>query len=299
MKRRGFTLIELLVVVAIIALLIAILLPSLGKARELSNRSVCAANVRGIGQSMAVYAKDNNDQYPIVCSTGSYALTGGGNNGTSTSVDSLLSSINPGLYSRQSASITQNMWVLVLTGQVAPKQYLCKSDPATTVTAVANYGGSYRSNFNDGVGNSGTAAAELSYSYSFAYPWTQNGPVGGWWRDTTDAGLPLISDMAPMGTSGTSGTNTPTPTDKQSNSFNHQRDGQNVGFGDSHAEFARRPDCGQSADNLFTTNAGITNPNGSAFTGASVPRIGTGGIPGAYDVCVCPVADAGSSFARK
>ena len=297
MKRRGFTLIELLVVVAIIALLIAILLPSLGKARELSNRSVCAANVRGIGQSMAVYAKDNNDQYPIVASTGAYALSGGGNNVTNASVDYLLSS--QGLYRSQSASITQNMWVLVLTGQVAPKQYLCKSDPATTVTAVANYGGVYRPNFNDGVGNTGTTAADCSYSYSFAYPWTQNGPVGGWWRDTTDAGLPLISDMAPMGTSGTSVTNTQDPTKKEANSFNHQRDGQNVGFGDSHAEFARRPDCGQSADNLFTSNNGTTTINGTAFTGGSVPRIGTGGIPGAYDVCVVPVADASNSFARK
>ena len=61
MKRRGFTLIELLVVVAIIALLIAILLPSLGKARELSNRSVCAANLKGIVQSMNVYGNDSQD----------------------------------------------------------------------------------------------------------------------------------------------------------------------------------------------------------------------------------------------
>src|ERR1051325_5026307 len=66
MKRRGFTLIELLVVVAIIALLIAILLPSLAKARELANRSACAANIRGILNSEAIYAAANNDQFSIV-----------------------------------------------------------------------------------------------------------------------------------------------------------------------------------------------------------------------------------------
>ena len=66
MKRRGFTLIELLVVVAIIALLIAILLPSLGKARELSNRSYCAANIRGVMQSCSVYSSENSDLFPAV-----------------------------------------------------------------------------------------------------------------------------------------------------------------------------------------------------------------------------------------
>src|SRR3954471_369177 len=81
MKRRGFTLIELLVVVAIIALLIAILLPSLGRAREQANRTTCQANVGGMSKAMAVYAADNSDQYPIVApGAGTLVNNGLGNN---------------------------------------------------------------------------------------------------------------------------------------------------------------------------------------------------------------------------
>jgi prepilin-type N-terminal cleavage/methylation domain-containing protein len=64
-KQSGFTLVELLVVVAIIALLISILLPSLGKSKELANRVYCAANLRGVGQSLNLYAYQNNGIMPV------------------------------------------------------------------------------------------------------------------------------------------------------------------------------------------------------------------------------------------
>src|SRR5690606_35097456 len=63
-RRRGFTLIELLVVVAIIALLISILLPSLARAREMSRRAVCLANLKGGATSCLVYAESNRGFFP-------------------------------------------------------------------------------------------------------------------------------------------------------------------------------------------------------------------------------------------
>ena len=62
--RRGFTLVELLVVIGIIALLISILLPTLGNARERANVIKCASNQRTIGQGLALYAAENRGLLP-------------------------------------------------------------------------------------------------------------------------------------------------------------------------------------------------------------------------------------------
>jgi len=63
-KRCGFTLIELLVVVAIIALLIGILVPAIGRARELAKGTRCLANLSGIGKGLLMYS-DLNDGFVI------------------------------------------------------------------------------------------------------------------------------------------------------------------------------------------------------------------------------------------
>jgi len=63
---RAFTLIELMVVVVVMALLMALLVPSYKSAREDARRTVCLANMKHVGVGMFTYAADNRDQGPRI-----------------------------------------------------------------------------------------------------------------------------------------------------------------------------------------------------------------------------------------
>ena len=61
----GFTLAELLVVISIIALLISILTPVLGKAKVIARRTACRSQLRGVGMALRMYVDDNDQMMPV------------------------------------------------------------------------------------------------------------------------------------------------------------------------------------------------------------------------------------------
>jgi type II secretory pathway pseudopilin PulG len=115
-KKKCFTLVELLVVVAIIALLVSILLPSLQKARELAKRTACLTNLAGLGKSLALYLTSYNDKYPFMTSAGFYTSTG-----------TAKTQAPDANHATTARSITALMFLLVREGN-DPGIFVCPSD---------------------------------------------------------------------------------------------------------------------------------------------------------------------------
>src|SRR5947208_1430244 len=75
-KKRAFTLVELLVVIGIIAVLISVLLPALGRAREQANQAACLSNLRQVSMAFVMYANENKGWLPATARGGSTGTPG-------------------------------------------------------------------------------------------------------------------------------------------------------------------------------------------------------------------------------
>ncbi|MHB1158485.1 MAG: prepilin-type N-terminal cleavage/methylation domain-containing protein, partial [Phycisphaerales bacterium] len=158
-KKHGFTLVELLVVVSIIALLMAILLPALGKARETARMVVCLSQQRQLGLATRMYIGDNAGWYPAVYELPHALLSpnapdqGTGQDSGFIWCEAIFDYVaGPGKYSQ--AGVGTQLWNSV-------RYFRCPSDPL-------------------GVGPYGQNPAAIPNTNSYAMNWQRNNYGGTW-----------------------------------------------------------------------------------------------------------------------
>ena len=137
MKRLAFTLIELLVAIAVIALLAAIVLPVLARARDAGRRAGCLSNLRQIGEAVQMYSQDADEAFPFggdACdlTSGSWAFTPYAD--AAATMDPITDILNPYTKSRRVWKCPSD------TGSTACGHFEGRSGG---LTAYQNYGSSY------------------------------------------------------------------------------------------------------------------------------------------------------------
>ncbi|MFB3890881.1 MAG: type II secretion system protein [Phycisphaerae bacterium] len=247
--RRAFTLVELLVVISVITLLVTIIVPTIGRGREIARRAACGANLAAIGKAAHMYATNNNGLFPWFldysgnisnCNVGNnrtFATTSGGGGGGNTAQWF-------GLCKGASTSIT--------TDYLKVGSFRCPSD---NKVITDNYDTSKLYDF-----ATQPNLHPLSYSLQVSKGYPGRNPMGIAPALSDNDMLVLAADHTAKTTWSSMDTTRATVAlssePDQANSPNHNKEGQNVLTKGASVLFKTTPLCGVNNDNIWTQATG-------------------------------------------
>ena len=255
--KRAFTLVELLVVISIIALLVTIIMPTLGRAKELAKRGACAGNLNAVVKGLETYAAGWGGKFPT-CEFDSPSRFD--------VVGDALTSRKFG--SNEASSNSRNLYLAIRTGDVDPEALVC---PAVATDKAASRGAGKYWDFNCGNGNDYVNRCSYSYHVQFrsGHPLTM----------ASNSAMAVLADKSPFvkypgssvgsgcqGNIGIGGGEA-----ASTNSPNHGGEGQNVAYPDGHVSYEENPCVGVDGDNIYTVWDG-ENHTGGTISSGSVPQ---------------------------
>jgi len=259
-KHRAFTLVELLVVIGIIALLIAILLPALNRAKEAANRARCRSNISQIVKGLLMYADEDKNGVFIPGSRGgfNYAIPGNFPDGSGGLAGDDFRLLYPKYVS------TTKVFVCPSTLNVVRADYSTCNNPASPFYRKPDDLARYA--------NGGPVDSSGGHSYECrAWNWAGNYPGEGQLPDgvKTRKNVRRASEtfIVTDGDQGVGGGKNNWPDEND----NHGATGVNVGFLDGHVEWIPtghrlwmvyvkghyNPNCGTTITNDLTITKGI------------------------------------------